>query len=66
MIVTHDLDSLIRITDRIAALVDKKAVVGTLAELRRYPHEWLQHYFDGPRGRAAIASAAGNPAVAGG
>jgi phospholipid/cholesterol/gamma-HCH transport system ATP-binding protein len=57
LIVTHDLDSLIRCTDRITALVDKKAVVGTLAELRRHPHPWLHDYFDGPRGRAAIASA---------
>ena len=58
LIVTHDLDSLIHVTDRIAALVDKKAVVGTLAELRRNPNPWLQEYFGGPRGRAAIASAA--------
>jgi hypothetical protein len=28
-----------------------------LAELRRHPHPWLHDYFDGPRGRAAIASA---------
>lgn len=58
LIVTHDLDSLIRCTDRITALVDKKAVVGTLDELRRDPHPWLRDYFSGPRGRAAIASAA--------
>ncbi len=60
LIITHDLDSLIRVTDRIAALVDRKAVVGTFEQLRRDPHPWLQQYFGGPRGRAAIASAAGN------
>jgi phospholipid/cholesterol/gamma-HCH transport system ATP-binding protein len=57
LIVTHDLDSLIRCTDRIAALIDRKAVVGTVDELRRHPHPWLHDYFDGPRGRAAMASA---------
>jgi phospholipid/cholesterol/gamma-HCH transport system ATP-binding protein len=65
LIVTHDLDSLMRVTDRIAALVDKKAVVGTLDELRRHPHPWLRDYFGGPRGRAAIAGAAAGVQPAG-
>lgn len=51
--VTHDLDSLRATTDRIAVLVDKKIVVGTMDELRRNPHPWIQEYFSGPRGRAA-------------
>ena len=34
VMVTHDLDSLEAICDRVAALVDKRAVVGTLQELR--------------------------------
>ena len=55
--VTHDLDSLIRITDRIAVLADKKvSVIGPLAEVRENPHPWIQEYFSGPRGRAALAS----------
>jgi phospholipid/cholesterol/gamma-HCH transport system ATP-binding protein len=58
LMITHDLDSLIRCTDRIAALIDKKAVVGTLDELRRRPEPWLKAYFGGPRGRAALAGAA--------
>jgi phospholipid/cholesterol/gamma-HCH transport system ATP-binding protein len=57
VMVTHDLDSLAAICDRIAALVDKRALVGTLAELRRSPDPWLQDYFGGPRGRAAIGEA---------
>jgi phospholipid/cholesterol/gamma-HCH transport system ATP-binding protein len=59
VMVTHDLDSLAAICDRIAALVDKRAVVGTLEELRNLDHAWLRDYFDGPRGRAALASAVG-------
>jgi phospholipid/cholesterol/gamma-HCH transport system ATP-binding protein len=58
VMVTHDLDSLAAICDRVAALVDKRAVVGTLQELRNLDHPWLRAYFDGPRGRAALATAA--------
>ena len=53
--VTHDLDSLIAICDRIAVLVDKRLIIGTMAELLRNPHPWIQAYFHGPRGRAALA-----------
>ncbi|HEY5211175.1 MAG TPA: ATP-binding cassette domain-containing protein [Stellaceae bacterium] len=52
--VTHDLDSLVAICDRIAVLIDKRLKIGTIAELRRDPHPWLQAYFNGPRGRAAL------------
>ena len=51
--VTHDLDTLRATTDRIAVLVDKKIVVGTIDELRKNKHPWIQEYFSGPRGRAA-------------
>jgi phospholipid/cholesterol/gamma-HCH transport system ATP-binding protein len=54
VMVTHDLDTLIATCDRIAALVDKRALVGTLNELRNLDHPWLRAYFDGPRGRAAL------------
>jgi phospholipid/cholesterol/gamma-HCH transport system ATP-binding protein len=58
--VTHDLDSLIAICDRIAVIVDEHLVIGTLAELVRDPHPWIQAYFCGPRGRAAqLAETAG-------
>jgi phospholipid/cholesterol/gamma-HCH transport system ATP-binding protein len=58
VMVTHDLDSLAAICDRMAALVDKRAVVGTLEELRNLDHPWLRAYFGGPRGRGALAAAA--------
>src|SRR3546814_10475316 len=38
VMVTHDLDSLARISGRIAVLVDKRVVVGTMAEMMRNPH----------------------------
>ncbi len=52
-LVTHDVDSLVTITDRIACLVDKRIKVGTLAELLKDNHPWIRDYFHGPRGRAA-------------
>ncbi len=52
--VTHDLDSLVSITDRIAVLIDKKCKVGTIHELLQDQHPWIKEYFHGPRGRAAM------------
>ena len=52
--VTHDLDSLRAVTDRIAVLVDKAIITGTIDELRQNKHAWIQEYFSGERGRAAL------------
>ena len=53
LMVTHDLDSLYAVCDRIAVLLDKRVVVGTMAEMLEYDHPWVREYFHGPRGRAA-------------
>jgi len=54
-LVTHDLDTLVAICDRIAVLSDGKVLaVGPMAEVRKNPHPWIQEYFSGPRGRAAV------------
>lgn len=53
LMVTHDLDSLYAVCDRIAVLLDKRVVVGTIDELLAYDHPWVREYFHGPRGRAA-------------
>jgi phospholipid/cholesterol/gamma-HCH transport system ATP-binding protein len=53
--VTHDLDSLYAICDRIAVLAEKRVLVtGTIEEMARQDHPWIKEYFHGPRGRAAI------------
>jgi phospholipid/cholesterol/gamma-HCH transport system ATP-binding protein len=53
--ITHDLDSLYAITDRVAVIADKKIVAeGPVAELERSDHPWIREYFMGPRGRAAV------------
>ncbi len=58
-LITHDLDTLYEICDRVAVLADKKVVaVGTIPELLETGHPWIEEYFNGPRGRAAQASQA--------
>jgi phospholipid/cholesterol/gamma-HCH transport system ATP-binding protein len=53
-LITHDLDTLHAICDRVAVLADKRVVaVGTIPELLALDHPWIQEYFNGPRGRAA-------------
>ena len=57
-LITHDLDTLYAICDRVAVLADKRVIaVGTIPELLALDHPWIQEYFNGPRGRAAVASA---------
>jgi phospholipid/cholesterol/gamma-HCH transport system ATP-binding protein len=57
--ITHDLDSLHAICDRVAVIADKKVVAtGTIAELERSDHPWIKQYFLGPRGRASAQAAA--------
>jgi phospholipid/cholesterol/gamma-HCH transport system ATP-binding protein len=53
-LITHDLDTLHAICDRVAVLADRQVVaVGTIPELLALDHPWIQEYFNGPRGRAA-------------
>lgn len=55
--VTHDLDSLHAICDRIAVLAEKKVLVtGTMADMLKVDHPWVHEYFHGPRARAALGT----------
>ena len=52
-LITHDLDTLYTICDRVAVLADRKVVaVAPVQELEQLDHAWVQEYFNGPRGRA--------------
>ena len=52
--ITHDLDTLYAITDRVAVIADKTVVaVAPVRALERSEHPWIKDYFLGPRGRAA-------------
>ena len=54
-LVTHDLDTLAATCDRIAVLSDGKVLaIGPLDEVRKNDNPWIQEYFSGPRGRAAV------------
>ncbi|HEY5790356.1 MAG TPA: ATP-binding cassette domain-containing protein [Gammaproteobacteria bacterium] len=56
VLVTHDVDTLCQVTDRVA-FIDARRVIGcgSVSELRSDDHPVLQAYFGGPRGRAAMA-----------
>jgi phospholipid/cholesterol/gamma-HCH transport system ATP-binding protein len=56
-LITHDLDTLFEICDRVAVIADRQVIaVGTIEELLATDHPWIQEYFNGPRGRAAKAT----------
>jgi len=58
-LITHDLDTLYAITDRVAVIADKKVVAtAPVRDLETSDHPWIREYFLGPRGRAAAAMAA--------
>jgi len=55
VIITHDLDLLWQVADRVAVLADGKVQgVGAMAELAREDNPAIRQFFDGPRGRAAV------------
>jgi phospholipid/cholesterol/gamma-HCH transport system ATP-binding protein len=57
-LVTHDLDTLHAICDRIAVLAERKVLVtGTMQDMLAVDHPWVRAYFHGPRARAALATA---------
>lgn len=63
--VTHDLDSLYAICDRIAVLAEKRVLVsGTIDSMLTQEHPWIREYFHGPRGRAAMAAKSAPPKAA--
>ena len=53
-LITHDLDTLYTICDRVAVLSQKRVLIAdSLDKVERYDDPWVQEYFQGPRGRAA-------------
>lgn len=53
-LVTHDLDTLFRVCDRVAVLGDKRILINApLEDVVKLDHPWVQEYFCGPRARAA-------------
>jgi phospholipid/cholesterol/gamma-HCH transport system ATP-binding protein len=53
-LITHDLDTLYAICDRVAVIADQRIIaIGKIDELLATDHPWIREYFSGPRGRAA-------------
>ncbi len=62
VVVTHDLDFLWQLADRVAVLAEGKVQgVGSMAELAQMNHPGIRHFFDGPRTRAAQQAADRQP-----
>ena len=58
VLVTHDMDSLWRVADRVVLLGDGRLLAaGSMTELARSRDPEVMRFFGGPRGRAALASA---------
>ena len=63
LMITHDLDTLFTICDRVSVLVDKHiAITDSLPNVMNHPHPWIQEYFGGPRSRAALNAGNGTGA----
>jgi phospholipid/cholesterol/gamma-HCH transport system ATP-binding protein len=59
VMVTHDLDTLHEIVDRIVVIGDKRVLVaGDMATMQRFDHPWVRDYFTGKRAHAALGGAA--------
>lgn len=58
LLITHDLDTLYTVCDRVAVLSQKKVLVAdSLDVVAATEDDWIKEYFHGPRGRAASDSA---------
>ena len=53
VMISHDMDSLLTICDRLAVLVDRQIIVDDRNAIIHHPHPWIRSYFGGVRGRAA-------------
>jgi phospholipid/cholesterol/gamma-HCH transport system ATP-binding protein len=59
VMVTHDLDTLIALSDRVAVLCDQQIVaVGTLSEIVTNSHRFICNFFQGERGKRAMQAVA--------
>ena len=52
VMITHDLDTIFRVCNRVGVIVDGKMISGTLDEITRNDHPWIRDYFHGERSRS--------------
>jgi phospholipid/cholesterol/gamma-HCH transport system ATP-binding protein len=53
VMITHDLDTIFGVCNRIGVIVDGRMISGTLEEIVKNPHPWIRDYFHGERGRTS-------------
>ncbi|MBX9977912.1 MAG: ATP-binding cassette domain-containing protein [Alphaproteobacteria bacterium] len=51
VMITHDLDTLAKVCDRIGVLVDKKIIMCEKKDIAHVDHPWVQSYFHGERAK---------------
>lgn len=56
VMITHDLDTIFRICNRVGVIVDKRMETDTLEGIVNHEHPWIQEYFHGERARARRAA----------
>jgi phospholipid/cholesterol/gamma-HCH transport system ATP-binding protein len=59
VMITHDLDSLLRTCNRVGVIVEGRMITDTLAGIMQNSHPWIHDYFHGPRAHAAEKAAHG-------
>jgi phospholipid/cholesterol/gamma-HCH transport system ATP-binding protein len=57
VMITHDLDTIFRVCNRVGVIVDGRMITGTLEEIVRNDHPWIRDYFHGERSRASQGQA---------
>ena len=55
VMITHDLDTIMRTCDRVGVIVDAHMIADTLDGILQNEHPWIHEYFHGPRARAVSA-----------
>jgi phospholipid/cholesterol/gamma-HCH transport system ATP-binding protein len=58
VMITHDLDTIFRICERVGVIVDHRMVQDTRERIVNYPHPWIQAYFHGTRAARFAAGTA--------
>jgi phospholipid/cholesterol/gamma-HCH transport system ATP-binding protein len=57
VMITHDLDTIFRVCNRVGVIVDRKMVTDTLQGIVSHPHPWIAEYFHGQRADRFVAAA---------
>lgn len=52
VMITHDLDTIFRVCNRVGVIVEGRMISGTLEEIVGHEHPWIREYFHGERSRA--------------